>query len=513
MGILLELRDMTAPTGTLQIVYRRLDELAPADRNAKEHATEELERSLGRFGFVDPVTPDERTGKLLAGHGRHETVTELHRRQPASPPRGIVVDDDGMWKIPTIAGVRSRDDVDAEALGIALNAIQERGGWRTEILTDILEDLHKAPAQLDGVGFDLDALDDLITGRNKPDPAGEEPRPDDVDIDKPDNPFSKPGDLWQLGEHRLLVGDATDPEIVDRLFAGADPAGELLAHAALIFTDPPYGVSYEDSQGRSIDGDDLRRDALLGLLAPSFTLAAQHATDTAAFYIWHASSTRRDFEDAMRAAGLEERQYLIWVKPSIVPGRSHYRWAHEPCFYAAKAGVTPAWYGDKAQPTTWRIHTTDEHGARTVAIGPGLILTDGGGAELFISSKPPKRKLRAIRAHADEVITLTTDGPGDAWEIARDTSPTGNPAIHPNQKPVELARRALRNSSRPGDIVYDPFAGSGSTIIAAEELGRRCFALELDPAYADLIIARWQRATEGTATRHDGETFPGIGER
>ncbi len=265
--------------------------------------------------------------------------------------------------------------------------------------------------------------------------------------------------------------------------------------AAIVHTDPPYGVSYEAGAWEAIAGDERRRDDLVALLLAALRLAVEHARDDAAFYVWHASATREDFTYALKAAGLEERQYLVWAKGRAVLGHAHYQWAHEPCFYASKAGQQAAWHGDRTQQTVWRL-ATGADGSLAIALGRGLLVSDGQGHELFLAPAP-RRKLRHVRLGPGEhVEVLGGDSSGTVWEVAHDTV-----LEHPTQKPVELARRAIVNSSAPGEIVVDPFLGSGSTLIAAEVEGRRCVGFELEPRYVDVVLRRWEILTDRAARR------------
>jgi DNA modification methylase len=312
----------------------------------------------------------------------------------------------------------------------------------------------------------------------------------DLDVDEapepPGDPRTRPGDLYELGPHRLLCGDATSLEAARLLF------GE--ERAACVFTDPPYGVSYVAPSGNfdMIVNDDRTEDDLVNnLLLPALKVAVAFTLPNAGFYIWHASSTREDFSFALKAAGLLERQYIIWAKPGFILGHSDYRWAHEPCFYASKEGKVPAFYGDRSQSTVWRA--TIQAAKRTSAIlGTGLVLIDGSGGRIYLEPKAPNgKKVRTMRVLPGQTIFISSnDRADDLWEIGRDD--TGD---HPTQKPVALARRALENSSLPGDIVYDGFLGSGTTLIAAELTGRICFGTELTPDYCDVIVDRYVRTS------------------
>ncbi len=350
-------------------------------------------------------------------------------------------------------------------------------------------------------GYTEDDFDGLIESITGADDA--EPNDQDNEHEQPLPPMSKPGDLWILGPHRLICGDATDGPTIERLMDGEK--------AAMVHTDPPYGVSYETQSGKfaMIKNDDKTHDELYyKLLLPAFNNYRKHTIEEAAFYIWHASSTRRDFEDAMTAAGLMENQYIIWVKNGISLGRADYQWAHEPCFYAGKSGISPNFYGDRAQHTVWRV-TTRKDGQMMTVLGSGVVLTDGTGGKLCITDKPPKgKKMRYVRMEEGKPIDLyQEDRMQTVWEVARETN-----TLHPTQKPVEIPIRAIENSSQPGEIVLDFFGGSGSTLMGAELTGRRCFTTELDPIYSDVIISRYvaQTGNIGVTCIRDGQELAYI---
>ena len=220
----------------------------------------------------------------------------------------------------------------------------------------------------------------------------------------------------------------------------------------MVNTDPPYGVSYQSSSGKfdAIENDDLTQDDLMNkLLIPALRNCVRNARDDAAFYIWHASSTRRDFDDAMVSVGLLEKQYIIWVKNAPVLGHADYQWAHEPCYYAEKAGHSAKWCGDRKQNTAWKVTLRDNDGMATTLSG-GLVVTDGAGNKVFMAEKPPKgKKIRYLRLSDGRSVTIYTEHQTNTvWEVAREAG-----AKHPTQKPVELAVRAIENSSELGDIV------------------------------------------------------------
>ncbi|MGN0998660.1 MAG: site-specific DNA-methyltransferase [Faecousia sp.] len=470
---------------SIQQERRSISALNPAAYNPRkrlmpgDHEYEKLKQSIEAFGYVDPIIVNM-DGTVIGGHQRLNVLKDL-----------------GFQEVDV--AVVNLDKNEEKALNIALNKIS--GEWDEEKLEELLAELTIEGFPIELTGFsetDLeDILSDIIEGHE------EEPQAPDEEHDQPLPPMSQPGDLWMLGPHRLICGDATDEPTIERLMDGEK--------AAMVHTDPPYGVSYETQSGNfaMIKNDDKTHDDLFyTLLLPAFNNYRKHTIPQAAFYIWHASSTRRDFEDAMVTAGLVEKQYIIWVKNGITLGRSDYQWAHEPCFYAAKDGETPNFYGDRAQHTVWRA-TTRQDGSMMTVLGSGIVLTDGTGGKLCITDKPPKgKKLRYIRMEpGDHIDLFQEDRMKTVWEVARETNP-----LHPTQKPVEIPTRAIENSSQPGDIVLDFFGGSGSTLMGAELTGRRCFSTELDPVYCDVIISRYvsQTGNLGVTCIRDGKELPYI---
>ncbi|MGB8297060.1 MAG: site-specific DNA-methyltransferase, partial [Polyangia bacterium] len=294
----------------------------------------------------------------------------------------------------------------------------------------------------------------------------------------------KVGQLWRLGEHRIFCGSCTEAASW-KVLMGTD-------RGQLVHTDPPYGVDYEDAAGQTIKNDKLKQDALAKLIRQGLGHAVHFTHPDAAFYIWHASPTRRDFEFALDQVGLTERQYITWVKDSFNLGRADYHWQTEPCFYAEKAGQRAKWYGDRAQGTVWRIRALPSDGT-AIAIASGILLTDGEQAQLYIQAEKPKAaKARHLRVLPDHPAVLADRATSTAWEISRDAR---KDYAHPNQKPTGLARIAIQNSSKEGDIVIDQFSGSGSTLIACEMTGRRARAMDLEPKWVAVAIERWSKAT------------------
>lgn len=458
-----------------------IEKVVPNPKNPNQHPDEQLKllsKIIKGNGWRNAITVSTRSGFVVKGHGRLAAAALL-----------------GAEAVP-VEFQNYENEAAEHADMVADNRIAELAENSNTLLADILTELQKDEAGLDLTGYTDQDLEDIVASITEEQDA--EPNDQDNEQEQPLPPMSKPGDLWLLGGHRLICGDATDGPTIDRLMNGEK--------AAMVHTDPPYGVSYETQSGKfsMIKNDDKTHDELYyKLLLPAFNNYRKHTIEEAAFYIWHASSTRRDFEDAMTAAGLMENQYLIWVKNGISLGRADYQWGHEPCFYASRAGVSPKFYGDRAQHTVWRV-TSRQDGAMMTVLGGGVVLTDGTGGKLCITDKVPKgKKMRYIRMEEGKPIDLfQEDRMQTVWEVARETN-----TLHPTQKPVEIPVRAIENSSQPGEIVLDFFGGSGSTLMGAELTGRRCYTTELDPVYCDVIISRYvtQTGNIGVTCIRDGE--------
>ena len=264
------------------------------------------------------------------------------------------------------------------------------------------------------------------------------------------------GDIWQLGEHRIMCGDSTNEKDVEKLMNGEK--------ADLIFTDPPYGVSYKGTDFDIIKNDNLRGEPLYELLYNSFKNLFKFSKQNPAVYIWHASKTQMIFETAINDAGFEVKEQLIWNK-GMVLGRSDYHWSHEPCFYVRKKGHNNEWFGDRKNKTILREGTID------------------------YDKFKKKDLIQIINAMRDE---------GSSWEIKKDSVSTYK---HPTQKPVDLCIRALVNNTEAKQSVLDLFGGSGSTMIAAEKLNRRSYTMELDQKYASVVVERWEQFTGQKANK------------
>lgn len=448
----------TLPAPKIETV--ELSRLKPWDKNPrKNHAVDGIARSIEELGYLSPIIVQSGTYRILAGHGRLDALKRL-----------------GILHVPVI--VAEISDQKADLYTIADNKLTESASWDQDLLRAIVGELQLKEVDLTVSGFtegEIKELENLTID----DPAGAE---DDL-VEPEASAVTQLGDLWELGAHRVVCGDSTH-EAPYRRILGPD-------RADLIFTDPPYGVDYKAKKFDLIKNDELKGQRLLAFLAEALSWATFSSKEDAAFYVWHASSTRHVFSAALAMAGLIERQYLIWVKPSLVLGHADYQWQHEPCFYAAKQDGKPAFYGDRSQATVWQVGTRKEYQLR-YQIASGLILSDVHGRQIFITPVIPRsKKLRRIEIGHGQTLALAGDiMTTDCWAVGRDGA-----AEHPTQKPVELARRAIENSSKPGEIILDPFLGSGSTLIAAEVTGRSCRGIELAPQYVDVIVKRWQLVT------------------
>lgn len=454
-------------------------------RNPNQHPKDQIQllaHIIQSQGWRAPITVSNQSGYVVRGHGRLAAALEF-----------------GAECVPVDYQNYSNEAEEWADL-IADNRLAELSEIDNVKIADLIADMDTGEVPVILSGYSEDEIENILAAIAG-DGDGEADGVDD-ETEPPEIPMSRPGDLWMLGNHRVICGSATDSETVKRLMDGK------LANC--VFTDPPYGVSYTGGIGKTwemIKADDQTNDSLMGkLLIPAFKNMAAYTADDAAFYIWYASTSRRDFEDAMTAAGLIEKQQIIWVKNNFQMGHADYHWGHEPCFYAEKAGKSSAFYGDRTNQTVWRVRLRTQNAVAATVTG-GICITDGAGSKLYIVDKPPKdKKARYIRiGESDTAYLFSEDKAGTAWEVARETG-----YEHPTQKPVELATRAIENSTREGENVLDLFGGSGTTLIGAELTHRTAFLTELDPKYVDVIVNRYARIT-GNATGicvRDGKEIP-----
>ena len=463
----------------------KTEELQPNPKNPNKHPDSQVEllaQIIQAQGWRNPITISNLSGMIVKGHGRLMAAKSL-----------------GLAEVP-VDHQNYSSEAEEYADLIADNRISELSEIDNITLTDLLAEMDTGEVPIELTGYTEDDLESLINAI-----SGVDDTEDDKVDETPEPPvltISKRGDLWTVGEHRIICGDSTDPGTIERLMRG-----EL---AQVVNTDPPYGAGYtggHDKEWSAIAGDSLEHDDLMNkLLIPAFRNCVKHARDDAAFYIWHSSATRRDFDAAMDVVGLLEKKYLIWVKNNIQMSYADYQQAHEPCYYAEKAGHSAKWCGNRKQATTWKVTLRDNDGLATTLTG-GLVVTDGAGKKVYISEKPPKgKKIRYLRLSDGRAVTIYTEDQGNTvWEVAKETG-----YKHPTQKPVELAVRAIENSSELGDIVLDGFGGSHSTMIGAELTGRKARICELEPKYVDVGLLRYVqlKGLNNTITcQRDGKTY------
>lgn len=471
-----------------------IGKMVPNPRNPNEHSHEQI-RMLAYIiknqGWRNAITVSNRSGFIVKGHGRLQAA--------------LLLESD---KVP-VEYQNYASEAEEMADLMADNRLSELSDMNNTKLAELLADFDTGELPIELTGYtetDMEGILDAIAGADDA-----EPNDQDNESEQPCSPMSKPGDLWLLGVHRLICGNAADEATIERLMDGEK--------ASMVHTDPPYGVSYNGGTGtKQKDGSRKSKwesetwdtykdndDFINRLLIPAFNNYRKHTIPEAGFYIWHPNQNRRAFETAMEKAGLIERQYLIWYKDSLILGHCDYQISHEPCFYASKDGETPNFYGDRKQESVLVV-TGRQNGMMQTVIGNGLVLTDGMGSKLYITRKQPKdKKVRYIRMEEDTPLFLyDEDKTSTIWQADRQNNP-----LHPTQKPVELPIRAIENSSQPGEIVLDFFGGSGSTLIGAEKTQRRCYMTEISPAFTDVIVSRYVMETGniGVTCIRDGQEY------
>ncbi len=398
--------DAALPSSALVVEQVPIDQLKPNEMNPRQNdqAVGAVARSIQAYGFNNPIVTDANLN-IAAGHTRLKAAKFL-----------------GLEKVPVI---RVPGLVGSKFTGFAIadNKTAEIAEWDQELLNELIAELNQeADFDLASLGFDETELSKILDW----DHVDEEEEADKAPA-LPKVAQTRPGDLWLLGDHRLLCGDALKLEDLRRLVDGRT--------VDCLVTDPPYGVQYHSRGSKSEDwgdikNDDLDSESLEKFLCTALRNAAQVCRDGATAYVFHGISTagvRVAFEKAFLAAGFKLSSTIVWVKQVASMGWGDYREQHEPILYG--------WLGDGHRKITDRTQTT-------------------------------------------------------VWEILREAE-----YQHPTQKPVALLARALRNSTIRGERVLDPFVGSGSTLIACEQLGRRCLALEIEPKYCDVVVMRWEKYT------------------
>ncbi|MDK7259636.1 site-specific DNA-methyltransferase [Gardnerella vaginalis] len=379
----------------MQYYLADVSELIPYVRNARTHSEAQVAQiaaSIREFGFLSPILVAE-DNTILAGHGRLAAALKL-----------------GLKKVPCVKE-NHLTETQKRAYIIADNKLSLNAGWDSELLAVELSELEGADFNLDLLGFDEAELSSIFD-------ADKDVSDDDFDVEKElEEPcFSKTGDIWTLGKHRVICGDATKLETFKTLLEDTK--------VNLVVTDPPYNVNYEGSAGK-IKNDNMEDDKFYQFLFNSFVNMEQAMADDASIYVFHADTEGLNFRKAFQDAGFYLSGCCIWKKPSLVLGRSPYQWQHEPCLYGWKKKGKHKWYAGRKETSVWEFEKSKKN------------------------------------------------------------------ADHPTMKPIALLAYPIKNSSMTNSLVLDPFAGSGSTLIACEQTGRICYAIELDEKYCDVIVKRY----------------------
>jgi DNA modification methylase len=368
--------------------YNPRKDLKPGDP-----AYEKLKRSMIEFGYVEPIIWNEETGNIVGGHQRYKVLVA-----------------EGNTEVECVIVKMSAER--EKALNVALNKVT--GDWEFEALAELIKDLEAQDFDVTLTGFDAAEIEDLFSQVHDKDA-----KDDDYDVNKAleEAAFVKPGDVWLLGRHRLLCGDATKPEDVEKLMDGKK--------ANLVLTDPPYNVDFESASGLKIQNDKQDNDTFYIFLLAAFKNMAEHTAPGGSIYVFHADTEGLNFRKAFIEAGFHLSGVCIWKKNSLVLGRSPYNWIHEPILFGWLRGGKHKWFTGRSETTVWNY------------------------------DKPKKN------------------------------------GEHPTMKPVPLLCYPIKNSSQVNGIVMDLFGGSGSTLIACEQIDRIAYTLELDPKYATVIVKRY----------------------
>ena len=433
----------------MQIEKISISKLNPAQYNPRvrlqpgDAEYEKLKRSIQTFGYIDPIIINA-DGTIIGGHQRYYVLLDL-----------------GYDEIDVVK--LDLDENEERALNVALNKIS--GEWDEEKLKDLLKGLRLDDYDFTVTGFEENELDALISALEIPETVEEDDFDAEAEYDSVEVPKTKRGDIYLLGQHRLMCGDSVDENDVAALMDGN--------RADLVITDPPYNVDYgekvkflHEATGQrlqpNIKNDRMGDSDFYNFLYAAYSLLFEIMRPGAAIYVFHADTEGINFRSAMVDAGLKLAQVLIWEKNTFVLGRQDYQWQHEPILYGWKEGVAHYFIDDRTQST---VIIEDEVDYKKMSKQELLALVD----ELY-------RDLKDKTTVLYEKKPMRSD-------------------YHPTMKPVALVGKLMKNSSRAGENVVDIFGGSGSTLMAAEQLKRRAFIMELDEKFCDVIIHRWEEFT------------------
>ena len=425
-----------------------VEKVLPYKRNPRknEDAVEKVAASIREFGFKQPIVVDK-DHVIIVGHTRLLAALRL-----------------GIKEVPVLVAT-DLSPAQVKAYRLADNRVHEEATWDEELLALELGDLSKLGFNLESTGFDADEINALLNLEQGGLLPGAE---EDAVPETPAKPSALPGELFHLGKHRLICGDSTDPFLIEKLFSGD--------RADAVFTDPPYNVNYEGSAGK-IKNDNMEDLKFRQFLLRAFSVMFRVLRDGAAVYVCHADIEGENFRGAFREAGFKLSGCLVWVKDALVLGRSDYQWQHEPILYGWKPTGAHRWYGDRKSTTVSEF-----------MLEAPLTLVEPNVYRLRLGDQ--WFQIRGEKLAIDELQTT----------VARVPRPKKN-EDHPTMKPVALIDKMLRNSTKKGNLVFDPFGGSGSTLISCEKHGRTAYLCELEPKFCDVIILRWEQATGKKAKR------------
>lgn len=417
----------------MEIINKSVDELIPYVNNPRNNdaAVDAVASSIKNFGFKVPIVIDA-NNEIITGHTRLKAAKKL-----------------GLEQVPVIqANDLTPDQV--RAFRLADNKVSELADWDETALELELDDLLDKAIDMTQYGFTEEDFADLA----------KEAEEDGYDDEPPAEPKSKRGEVYQLGRHRLMVGDSTSQEDIKKLMDGQQ--------LDLLVTDPPYNVNYEGGTKANLKimNDSMDDVSFRAFLTDAFRAADSVMKPGAAYYIWHADSEGFNFRAAVKEVGWLQKQTLIWNKNSIVLGRQDYQWKHEPCLYGWKDGAAHYFTEDRTQATVIEDKPNINHMTKEQLKDYIKELLENGGPTTIIDEDKPQSNKE-----------------------------------HPTMKPIKLLSRLINNSSKRDQIVGDFFGGSGSTLIACEQLGRTCYTMELDPRYADVIIDRFEKYTKTKAIK------------
>lgn len=468
----------------LHVEERKIELVYPYPNNPRKNrdSVAAVAASIKEFGWQQPIVVDT-GGVIICGHTRYEAAKLL-----------------GLASVP-VHVARDLSPEQIKAYRIADNKTAELASWDNKLLAEELVSLVGKGFDLSLLSFSNDELQRLLPAM--PGVVGAS-NPDEVP-QLPEDPRTQVGDLWLLGPHRLLCGDSAKWPDVERLLGG-----DL---CSLAHTDPPYNVAVESrsqramaagtssfpgkgkaaklrAKDRSLANDQMSDEAFAAMLQAWFGNLSKALDPGASFYCWGGYANVASYPRALAGAGLYFSQAIIWVKEHPVMGRKDFMGNHEWCFYGWKEGAGHRWLGPRNVPDVWQFSRSGPFirgGGKVYPLGDGLSVNSTSGVGLDIVPSDAQVSRRSLMLEDDAVLQVQP-GVGDVWFVKKMHS---SQTVHLTEKPTELASRAIRYSSRPGERVLDLFGGSGSTLIACEQLGRVARLMELDRAYCDVIVQRF----------------------